>query len=1736
MRDCDSEETNIPEETIGKTGAVGSSTAMSPYATGGGGVTFERKVAVQYLAHLLVGDGAVEFGEGRRAVSVAFQRAPDYPVDDLVICAARSEEVEPSLELALGVRRSPKLILSDESTQKLVREFVRAVINVSADNTEARLGLVVAGPQPHAQQLSVLCNLASVQMDATGFFDLVYTPNKFDTGTQGRLGHLEGLVGGALHDLGVANPGTVVVRLRTWQLLSRLTVLMPRLESPDETDWSAVENSLISLARNSDLAGASRLRDRLVALSNEYPPKSAQVDLTLLRRDAHETLDPNFRRYRQGWQVLDHLHSTALESARDEITDSDGVRRLRLDRADAAAGLAAFATHANAVVVGGESGVGKSALTLRTLSAWGPDTAQALCINLRQVPKLTVDFESRLGLPLSTLLGELSAPHRMLVIDGADAVVEGMEDTFRYLVNAAAIGEMKVIAVTGMDSMQVVQDILADCFSEGVATYPVELLTETEIDEIVKIFPELETLTSNPQSRELLRRLVVIGLLVRGHLSGVPLTDADAMLEVWSGLVRRQERLDRGHPDARESVLLRLANLSLNGGDRLDIIGKLDMTAIIGLRQDGLLQASVNNPFLIGPDFAHDEVRRYAVARLLLLESDPAASILSAGAPRWALGAARLACQALLQEPNKATSPLRGRFDALQASFDALIEAGHGTRWGDLPSEALITLADSGPGIRDAWPKLRTNDNAGLRRLARLVEQRHRDNNGIVNLIVVEPIISLLLEGSAPWRSGDYASNLLRGWLHAHVVANTAAGHPLRILMRERLVEACAEADRRLIEKRRAEEAARAARTPEEIERQRRYMESHQDLFSGLGYGGRRPRQRPEVPYECLNEVFLELLALLGRDIGDEGKAILLRVAQDAPSSLAPAVEELLTGNALASFQRGLLAKLTQAYYLDDESDGSAFFDDDGIRPHHSRSGGYFGPLAAWHFGPFMILFLTDFRSGVQVLNLMLNHAALIRARTVARLDSTTDNLRDIDVDPYRVHLEITGTSRVYVGDEHVWRWYRGTGVGPYPCMSALQALERTCDQIIKTGIPIGILIPVLLDGCENLAMVGLVVGLLVRHLERADNLLDPYFTEPEIWSYEFTRFVDEHGMLAASSEGIEAPERRKWSLRDAAMFTAFRATDERADDLRALGETLVDRARSGIEQQRGADTMGDGGRGNENIELQLAAVSAWASSLDRNKFRISETPEGLYVQVTPPEEVVQALKHGNENSERVAEEIRLTVRYYVKRNETTAEEIQSAELTADLESARRLLDGSTNSGAHHPWDVPALVSASALEAYVLRGVVVSDDLLAFAVDTVLQVSEGAASPRPFEFEETYFDQGADRSAAGVLPLLLVPSAAPLRAIVDGAGGLATFRRVSAAGLNLAHAVANEVRLHLARGLDHLWATPCVQEGTCHHLAGWQIAFETLRDCALGGWNPDTGGRALVLLNEPLADSLANTPDDSILPDRLDASMRALAPASKANICVSPSARDLLTVLLAAQRRSLLSHKKNNADPRGSHSLVSARALLTLAQHGDDALLYEYINAYADNSVLLCNMLQALSAAAEETQDRATVALRIWPRVIRHVLTLQDKGHSPFQDKLYGEMALASLLPNSISENAYLHREIQEKPIVWWEPLSLEDEVNAWLEPATGKAKCVDQLVGFLRMLTVEDQARVGIPWVSTLVLANPEDIARGCFMLTNWLIETRSAAAAIGLSAKWQQVVDALVVEGVARLAPYSE
>ena len=1730
-----------PSETAGAQGsgateALSSPAGVSPYASGGGGVTFERKVAVQYLAHLLAGDGAGELGDGRRVLSVEFQRAPEHPVDDLVVMAARPDEPHPSLVLALAVRRLPKVVQSDEETRKLIRQFVRAVVEGPADGREQRLGLVVAGPQLHAQQLGELADLAAGQMDAPGFFDLVRTPLKFNAGVRGRLCQLEQLVRRALREVGTAETDAALVQQRTWELLSILTVLMPRLESPDETDWFGVVNSLIPVARGSSLTGASRLGDRLLVLASDYSSRAARIDLTLLRRDAHASLDPTLRRNQAGWRLLDHLHDRALESVHDEIAAADGVRRLSLDRSDAAAQLVAATGRDEAVVVTGESGVGKSALGLLSLTSAGaanPDTLQALCVNLRQVPRLTVDIEAVLGSPLSTLLHELSAPRRVLVVDGADAVSEGMDEAFRYLVDAAKRSGVRVVAVTSVVSKQIVVDALVARFGDGVTEHSVAPLTDTEVDEIVETFPELDKLGANPRSRELLRRLVVVDLLVRASVSGVPLTDADAMNEVWTGLVRRRERSDRGSPDARESALLRLADLRLRDGDSVDVIGGLDSAALDGLRRDGLLRTSSQDPFKVGPEFAHDEIRRYAVARLLLVSGVPTSRLREAGAPRWSLSAAQLACAAWLGRPETAMAPRRGRFGELQASFDALAEAGHSVRWGDLPSEALLALAAPEAVLRDALPRLRTNDGAGFNRLARLVEQRLSDDNGFVNVVAAEPVIASFLGDELPWQSFDRAPTLLREWLRGHVVARTPEGHRLRILLRERLVEACAAGDRRLAEKQAAEAEARAARTPAEIEAERRFEEENPLLFTAIGYGGQghRPRRRrQQVPREITDKIVLELLALVGPDLGEDGEEILLRVAEDAPSRLAPALEKFLADYALAGYRPGLLARLTEAYYLDEEADDLDTFDD-GVRRHDPTSMDLFTE-AAWWAGPFMALFQSDFRSGVAVVNSLLNHAARVRARSLVRSDEGGPPGETDEVGRYSADLEIAGSRRRYVGDEHVWHWYRGNAVGPAPCFSALQALERRCDDLIEIGSSIEALVSILLDGCENLAMVGLVVGLLVRHLEKADEQLDPYLIDPVIWHLEFRRTARETSPLVGGSEGLVAPERRSWSLQDAAMFMGLHGDAERASRLRDLGGRLVANGKRQLESIR-RDEPPEWSVELEDLGRQwLAQVRVWAGSLDRDRYSVREAADGLYIQTVAPDDAARVLEEGNEDLARFREWLRLNARYGTGLK-GTGEETGPDELAADIVSARELLEKPPSSWALERWDVPGLVAAAALEAHLVNGVALPEDLVSFAADTLLRIGEGEAWPhRP----GSVYVWGADRSAARTLPLLLLPDARPVRAILDGGKGRATLDRTAAAGVNLASAAADEVRLYLAGGLDRVWEAPCSQEGRCHHEVGLGLATETMRYSVLGDWIPDTGRRSVLALEEPVAESLAKSADDAIIVSRIDAAIRALAPAAAARICVSTYAGDLLGTLLAAQRRSLLCPERGWDTRRRWHALVSARALLTLAEGGDDTAIYTHIDAYADNAALLSEVLHALSAAAEETDGRAATARRIWPNILRHVLKLSGSGHhEPFQDRDSGDLALAALVPNAAGEGSYLYWELDDGPIAWWEPLRMEPEVNLWLAVAEGIPTCVDQLISFLRVLAPEDQVQTGLPWVSRLVLAEPSRIADRSWFLSDWLIEMRRTAKKAGLLPSWQEVVDALVVAGVTKLAPYS-
>ena len=520
-----------------------------------------------------------------------------------------------------------------------------------------------------------------------------------------------------------------------------------------------------------------------------------------------------------------------------------------------------------------------------------------------------------------------------------------------------------------------------------------------------------------------------------------------------------------------------------------------------------------------------------------------------------------------------------------------------------------------------------------------------------------------------------------------------------------------------------ARQAELAARTPEEIaadeERRKKFA-----AISSVSMSRRRHR-RPEPtrhrPYQWIHDAQVEHLALLGPDLGPGGEAILRRIAEDEPHSLDHAVEPVLAGQSLATYNPMLLIDLAAAYYIedgddDDDDDGFGWsdgFHDEGIR--HHRFGGLGSPLASFTHGPFLSLFRADYRGGVALLNRMLDHAARCRVRILSNF-RYGEPAEDDRPGMKRV-LSIAGEPREYIGDGHVWLWYRGTGVGPYPCMSALQALEFVTEEYICAGVPPHVLTAIVLEDAHSLAMPALALGVLVRHLEFAGEAIDPYLVEPAVWELEISRAInDQTSGLAARIPELANPERRGWSLREVSMMLTLRAAGERIAQLKTLGEQLLANARAEV-----SDDSSAGAREH------LAAVRNWAASLDRGAYEVKRADDHILIQQTVDPEVEQVLGETNADLRRTNDAVGLTVRHaHVRENGGRAPDIANEALAADVALARELLNDRPQSVGFSA-DGPVAAAASAVELHLSGRAIVSDDDLAWSATVLLQVAAGIA-------------------------------------------------------------------------------------------------------------------------------------------------------------------------------------------------------------------------------------------------------------------------------------------------------------------------------------------------------------------------------------------------------------------------
>jgi hypothetical protein len=1617
---------------------------------------------------LLTGDPVPELGDDATPAAMRFQASPVSAVDDLLITGRTPDGG--TRQASVGVRRAPKLIRSDEEKSvPLIASYLK-VVSEAWEEIQAgrwRLALAAVPGNSAARQTGELAEIARATSGEAAF-RAELADGVHDQALRDRLGHLDDLVALAIKpDDSSGKPlvdakGLAAGEL-TWRFLFSLQrVRELRLEGADTADRTFTVARLRAVVPDGTAAAADILFSKLADLADRYAPAAATVTEATLRRDLSGTPLARSLRYPQAWGVLDRLAAQLADDTRTVLADP--TTEVRLDRQEAeqalAADMRAAATGPAALVVTGEPDVGKSALSLRAANELAETGTPVTRLSLRDMPATVLELEGLTGAPLADVLAATATgtgDGRLLLIDGAEAALEGRSQLLTAVATAALRAGLGVAAVTRTDGAGAVSRALADAtgtagLPAGVGEHEVSRLTPAEITQVAAAFPALARVAGEPRAAWLLGRPGLVDLLLRagaaGDLPAGPLCEADVFAAIWHHLVRHAEVQEPGGPtpDAREQALVTLARrrlLPTNPGD------PPDPTALPALRSDGLLRpAGLTSAWNPGDKFASDLVTDLAVARLLITGGWQL--LADAGAPRWALRAARLACQATIAAAGADSEQARPE---LQAAFDQIAETA-GPRWAEVPAEALLTSGTAHQALTQAWPALLAVDRAGLQTVLRLALQRYV-TNGAGDVTVLEPLVALAYCGEEDlgqddrWDrtgTGSQIRTLVTAWLRGLIAAGRGPD-ALRQKVRDRIL----------------------ARAPEPGD-----------------------------------EFAVETLALLGPDLDDRAEAFLRAVPG---GHLEPVVERAGPTIALAAHQPSLLLTLAESYYLMDPAEGGGMLGFlGGIRSHR---GTFFGTLAAWWYGPFSSLLWARPADALALINRLLDHAATIRAGAAPPPTANTPGL-DLDLPGADV--------RRCVGDGETWRWYRGGTTAPYPCLSALLAVERWADQLLdQLHVPISDVMELLLRDSHNLAMPGLAVGLLVRHPELAGNQLDRWLARPELWRLEAARAAGEGpGTLHVQGPdpaGLHGQNRRGLRFHDVATELTVRAMldgdQERLAALAAIGDELVRRA-TGL------------AAGRDDAEQQVASAEGWAAILHPENHHLVSDEDDIRFEYRLPGDVAQNLAGPQESLERAMAALRLQNTY----TRFSVWDAPTDTLTADLVTARDLA-ADPPPGPVHPADPIAAVAAAAVAAHARGCAALPEEDLRWSAEVLIEVATHPWAD-PVSSEWSRYSMGADRSAATALPCLLLPEFDDIRPTL---AGLEEALRRSGAS------VPDEVRMIFARAAAPVWAAPCGPAGTCRHQVLWSAVLGGLRDCRLGAWDQAGQRRLIEPLTEPFDRALPDVETEQLLVNRLTAPLIAAAGAARSESCVAEEAARALDVSLTAHRRGAVHWaEKNYGPPSGDENgPATTRVLAEMAAAGDPQPLAEHVRAYTQQSPqALAQLLHNLAIAFTYDDELRKALPGAWCPVMEAALGELEATPGLPADGHWSATALAGLIaaPEPGLADADPNSSIEHARQTWPHPEEFSELIARWLPIARGQPEATDALVKLARCAPPAWQATTGIQWVEELIGGSFAAVAGRCYHLTGWLGDIQDALPTDADTARWHRVVDGLAAAGDTRAA----
>jgi len=316
------------------------------------------------------------------------------------------------------------------------------------------------------------------------------------------------------------------------------------------------------------------------------------------------------------------------------------------------------------------------------------------------------------------------------------------------------------------------------------------------------------------------------------------------------------------------------------------------------------------------------------------------------------------------------------------------------------------------------------------------------------------------------------------------------------------------------------------------------------------------------------------------------------------------------------------------------------------------------------------------------------------------------------------------------------------------------------------------------------------------------------------------------------------------------------------------------------------------------------------------------------------------------------------------------------------------------------------------LRAAVQRPRTISREDTEWAATTVIEALLYPVSG-PGSFEGTMAPFSADRSAASAAAFLLMP------ALTQPGDDTALLDDDDLAELPQLLAMATqspftEVRMILARNLEPVWTTPCGPgpqgSNRCRHSIAWTAVEAGARDVALGPLEFPPGRRSRRRLDGPLASALAACPAGDLLLDSLAPSLIAACGAAQSSCCMAATARGLRDSLLDAYIRAAVHWGNEGYDQHDDDQYAVAEALLE-AGTVEPRLLTTLVAGLVSQPRALSETLRAMTVAATYSSSARAVLKAAWQAMMTVILDAADAGVQVFDDRSWGDQALAELVP-----------------------------------------------------------------------------------------------------------------------------